>query len=144
MATSLDLISGGLKLVGIKAAESPIEAAEAQDGLIMLNDMMAELEEDGIKIGYITNTDVNATLYVPDSTHAGIKALLAVRLAVEYGKIVSPALATLADGSMRRLSKFARRSLEVAYPSTLPMGSGNDCDSFDDDRFFGETTDYPV
>ena len=141
MTTSLDLIDGGLKLVGIKAAETPIEATEAQDGLTVLNDMMAELEEDGIKIGFIANTDVNAEIFVPRSTHSGIKALLAARMAVEYGKIVSPALAAMVISSQRSLAKFALRSLEVAFPSTLPLGSGNDCDSFSDRRFFPERQD---
>ena len=142
MTTSLDLIDGGLKLLGIKAAETPIQPAEAQDGLTMLNDMMAELEEDGISIGFIANEDVNADIFIPRNTHGPIKALLAARMAIEYGKIVSPALASLVMKSDRSLAKFARRSVEVAFPSTLPMGSVNNCGDFHDQRFFPEREDH--
>lgn len=142
MTTSLDLISGGLKLLGVKAAETPIEAAEAQDGLETLNDMMTELEETGIKIGYIPATDVNADIFPPVSTIGSIKALLAVRMAPEYGKVISPTLAARAVASDRMLAKFALRSLEVAYPDSLPMGSGNECDTFSYNRFFPAKPDY--
>ena len=58
MTTSADIISGALKHLGIRAAESPLTAAEVQDGLEDLNDMGAEWEEDGLSFGNLTSKDL--------------------------------------------------------------------------------------
>jgi len=121
---ALDVISGALVLLGIRVAESPIEANESQDGLNALNDMLAEWNTDGIRLGFETLSGVEEELYVPDGALGAIKANLAVYIAPEYERSVSPALAQRASDGKR-----TARSLEPMggsqYPDTLPVGSGN-------------------
>jgi hypothetical protein len=140
MTTATQIISGALKLLGVRAAESPITAVELQDGLEALNDMGAEWEEDGIRIGFEPVTDATADLGIPRSSVSAFKANLAIRIAPEYSRIVSPALAKLGDDTMDALTKSVVFIGNVQYPGTLPLGSGNECDDFTDQRFFPQNT----
>lgn len=125
MATALDAITGGLKLLGVRTAESPLEDTEAQDGLESLNDMLNEWNLDDIDIGFETIDDVQDELFVDDGTLAGIKANLAIYMAPEYGRIVSDALALRAKiGKAVIRGAISLRPLE--FPDTLPVGSGNE------------------
>ncbi len=125
MATALDVISGALKLLGVRAAESPIEDNEAQDGLVSLNDMLNEWDE--VKktcLGFETLDTVQDELYVDDGVIGAIKANLAVYIAPEYQRLVSPALQQRADDGFKAIR--ASKPLDpLQYPDSLPVGSGN-------------------
>lgn len=135
MATALDFITAALKRLGVNAAESPIEANEAQDGLDMFNDMMSEWEPK-YRLGFIPTLDVNAEVALPRSISEAVKSNLAIRMAPEYSRIVSPALAQIATESLNSLRNEFVFIGEVEYPDTLPMGSGNECPGFIDRTFF--------
>ena len=141
MTTSLDIIKGALKHLGVNAAETPIEAVEAQDGLDDLNDMGAEWEESGFRVGFVPTDNVNADITLPRSAHAAFKAGLAVRLAPQYGKQISTALAGVVIETKANLAKFSLGPLDVEFPDTLPVGSGNHCDDLIDNRFFPNNQD---
>jgi hypothetical protein len=136
MTTSAGIISGALGHLGIRTAESPLTAAEVQDGLEDLNDMGAEWEESGLHMGFEPSLDVNATLNVPRSSISAFKSHLAIRIAPQYSRIVSPALAELARESMKSLEASLVFIGEVALPDTLPTGSGNYSGDLIGNRFF--------
>ena len=136
MTTSADIISGALKHLGIRAAESPLTAAEVQDGLEDLNDMGAEWEESGLEMGFEPSLDANATLNLPRSSIGAFKANLAVRIAPQYSRIVSPALAQLASDTMKALENSLVFIGDVEYPSTQPTGGGNYSGDLLGNRFF--------
>lgn len=125
MATVLDVVTGALKLLEVRAAESPVTAAEAQDGLTALNDMMNEWNVDGINVGYETLDNTDDELFVDLGSIGAIKSNLAVYIAPEYGRIVAPSLQERAD----RSKKSVRTSIPLnssQFPDTLPIGSGNE------------------
>ena len=125
MATALDIITGALKLLEVNTAESAITAAEAEDGLTALNDMMNEWNIDGINVGYETLEDTEDVLYVDLGSIGAMKANLAVYIAPEYGRIVTPQLQMRADKSKKSL----RASIPLnpaEFPDSLPVGSGNE------------------
>lgn len=125
MATALDIITGGFILLGIRTAESPLEANEAQDGLNSLNDMLNEWNLENIDIGFETVDDIDDEVFIDTGTEGAIKANLAVYMAPEYGRIVSDALAFRAKTG----KKIVRGSLNLRpldFPDTLPVGSGNE------------------
>jgi len=138
MPTFLNVVEGALKHLGVKASEVAIEAAEAQDALDDLNDMGEEWEGSGINVGFIASTDLNATFPTPRDTISAYKANLAIRLAPQYEKIVSPALAKLADDTFNALTTAYVFVGDVEFPGTLPTGSGNRCSEVFDRRFFNQ------
>lgn len=125
MATALEIISGALKLLGVTDSEGPIEAQEAQDGLTSLNDMMSGWEEKQIYTGFVPIVDVDDIVYVPDSIIGGMKSNLAVYIAPEYDRVVSPSLERRKRDDYRDIRANFVRIRPSKYPDTLPRGSGN-------------------
>lgn len=124
MANVNQVVSGALVLLGVRVAESALEPNEAEDGLTALNDMMEEWDIDGINVGYEALDDVQDELYVKKGALGPIKANLAIYIADEYGRAVTPSLQMRA----RRGKNTLRGSIsfnETEYPDSLPRGSGN-------------------
>jgi hypothetical protein len=129
MATALDVITGALKLLEVKTDESAVTASEAEDGLTALNDMMNEWNVDGINIGYESLEDTEDTLYVNLGAIGAMKSNLAVYIAPEYGRVVTPSLEMRAKNSKKAL----RASIPLnpaEYPDSLPVGSGNEGNNY--------------
>lgn len=129
MATVLDIVTGALQLLEIRVAESAVTASEAEDGLTALNDMMNEWNVDGIDIGYETLDNTDDELFVQLGSLGAMKANLAVYIAPEYGRVVTPELQKRADRSKKSL----RASIPInasEFPDTLPIGSGNEDNNF--------------
>jgi len=132
MATVTEVVKGALLLLEVRAAESAVTAAEADDGLNSLNDMMNEWNIDGINVGYETLETTDQELYVNTGSLGAIKANLAVYIAPEYGRVVSDSLQKRAD----RGKKALRASIQLnqsQYPDTLPIGSGNEDNNYTPD-----------
>jgi len=135
MATATDpptvgkIVSDALVLLGVRIAESSITSAEAVDGLFTLNDMLAEWMIDGIDIGYEALDETTDKVIVIPGGIAAIKPNLAVYMAPEYSRVVSPALARRANSSKRAL-RSSIRLRRTQYPDTLPIGSGNERNNF--------------
>ena len=130
MATTvLDIVTGALQLLAVRVAESGVTPSEGVDGLAALNDMMNEWNVDGIDVGYESLDDTADEIFVDLGSIGAMKANLAVYIAPEYGKTVSPALAERARRSRRSL----RASIPLnpaQFPDTLPVGSGNEDNNF--------------
>lgn len=129
METVTEVVSGALRLLEVRTAESAITPEEAEDGLVSLNDMMNEWNVDGIDIGYETLDEVEDELFVTLGSLGAIKSNLAIYIAPEYGRIVTPALFDRAKRSKRSL----RASIPLnasQYPDSLPIGSGNEDNHF--------------
>ena len=129
METVTEVVSGALKLLEVRTAESAITPEEAEDGLTALNDMMNEWNVDGINIGYETLDDVEDELFVTLGSLGAIKSNLAIYIAPEYGRTVTAVLFERAKRSKRSL----RASIPLnasQYPDSLPIGSGNEDNHF--------------
>jgi len=129
MATGKDIIEGALKLLGVRAAETPIQPNEVQDGLESLNDMLSMWEEDGVYTGFSPLGDADDTVYFPRFAIGGIKANLAVFLAPEYNKTVTQELFDRAKSGKTSIRAALVRVGPSSYPDTLPTGSGNRVDN---------------
>lgn len=147
MATVLDVVTGALKLLEVRTAESPITASESQDGLEALNDMMNEWNVDGIDIGYESVDSSDAELFVKLGSIGAMKANLAIYIAPEYGRVVTLDLQKRADRSKKAL----RASIPLndsQMPDTLPVGSGNEDNHHTSDgdsgSIFGNDKFYPA
>jgi hypothetical protein len=137
MATGGDFVRGALRKLGVRNSESPIESFEMQDGVEVFNDMMSELEPV-LKLGFSPIANEAATVRVPRGTHDALKYQLALRLAPDYSKPITPELAAGASGSMENLLNNNVFIGDVKFPDSLPIGSGNGCPEYEDQRFFPE------
>lgn len=140
MATATEVITRSLTRLGIRAAETSIEASELQDGLDLLNDMLSNWEEAGYNLGFSPVSNLTDEIRIPRGANAAVIDALAIIMAPEYSRPVSPALAAAAKLSFENMLNANVFIGDVDMPSTLPRGSGNQCDYNDwfDTTFFPE------
>jgi hypothetical protein len=86
MTTAQHIINRAYSKVGIKAAETPLQATEVQDGLDVLNDLLAEWDATGILKGVSPVKLASDIVEAPRHADGALKAVLAIRLANEYNK----------------------------------------------------------
>lgn len=125
MATAAEVAQKGLKRLLVQADEAPLEASEYADFYSGMNDFMAELEANGLVLGYTAVDSASDEVTVPDGAIGPIAANVAVEVAAEYGAEVSASLARSANRGMNTLRKIARPKGRRQYPPTLPRGAGN-------------------
>jgi hypothetical protein len=141
MATARQVIEDALSLLGVRAAETSVTAAEVADGLRVLNDMLEEWAASQVIPGVGAVADASDTIQAPRYADGAIKANLALRLAAPYGREAPQMLIAQAVDASRNLAR-AQVSVKRSYPPTLPWGSGNQIfDTGEDPRFAPDTGD---
>lgn len=124
MATNLDIITAGFRKANIIDENETPSAEQGMKGLEVLNEMLADWQEDGIRIGWYPQTDLQATAPVRDKDLRAVKANLAVALGAEYGIPVADDVRQIAHDTYARLAKSALRYFESDV-SMLPMGEAS-------------------
>jgi hypothetical protein len=137
MTTALQIVEGAAEELTVKTAEIPLESADAQIFFDRMNDMLSEWADVGITPQFSEVFNLSDTVQVDRSAVAAVKYNLAIRCAPAFQKKVAMALGTSASDSYRRLLASITH-IDVDFPDTLPVGSGNECAeaSYLDDRFF--------
>jgi hypothetical protein len=125
MATAQHIINRAYSKIGIKAAETPLEAAEVQDGLDCLNDMVAEWDAVGFLKGVSPVKLASDIVIAPRYAEGALKNMLAIRLANEYNKPITPGMVAAAETSYNNIIKITVNFDNVKLPGNLPTGSGN-------------------
>lgn len=137
MATALHYVKRAFSIIGEHADETDIESSEANDALDIFNDMMAEWELAGANLGFAPVKSLADEVRIPRGARKAVKYNLAALIGVEFEIPITQDVARAASSSKRMMMAIYKRPLSVAYPGTLPTGSGNQCDSYQyDDRFY--------
>lgn len=138
--TASYIITRALTRLGIRASETSLESDEVQDGLYLLNDMLSSWTEAGYNLGFSPVAGITDEVRIPRGAVAATIDALAIMLAPEYSRPISPALVLAAKLSFDNMLKSIVFIGDVDFPSTLPRGSGNECspDNYIDDTFFPE------
>lgn len=139
MTTMREVVEDAMEDITVKKAEVALTNDELQSGIRRLNDMLAQWNELGIIVGYNPVTNGDDTLELEPAAIAAVKAKLAIKLAPSYSKPITAALAENASEAMTMLAIANSNIGEIAYPDTLPIGSGNECSDYGTyDRFFNQ------
>lgn len=137
MTTAAQIVDGAAEEIGIKTAEIALEAADAQSIFNRMNDMLSEWADLGLTPGFNEVSNLTDTVEIDRNAVSAAKYNLGIRCAPSFQAIVTPALAELARATKEALETSTAYIGEVAYPDTLPLGSGNECNGYDlDNRFF--------
>ena len=137
MTTMLEVVEDAFEEIGVKSAEVSLTSDELQSGIRRCNDMLTEWDDIGITVGYTPVLNGDDTVDIDRNAVGAAKYNLAVRLGPSFQKPISIALATIADSTLNTLMASVTDLSNVAYPDTLPIGSGNSCSNYDtDSRFF--------
>jgi hypothetical protein len=120
----------------VRGSEAPIQADEAQDAVLYMNLMMAEFAADGITLGYTQVTDLGDDLTIPDGAVLPMIKNLAVYLAAQFGVNIPVDLAVLAKSGKNTMRNIAVKIIPSRFPDTLPVGSGNEWDTYSNSHFY--------
>ena len=139
MTTMREVVEDAMEDITVKKAEVALTGDELQSGIRRANDMLVQWDGLGIIVGYNPVLNGDDVLELEPAAIAAVKANLAIKLAPSYSKPITNALAENASTSLDILRNINAYIGPVAYPDTLPIGSGNECpDNFLNQRFYDD------
>lgn len=137
MATAAQVLKASLQKILVQASEANFEPAEYSDAIFTMNNLMLGYDADGIRLGYTEITDLSDPITIPTGALRGLIYNLAIDLASEYNVVVTPAVADIARAGLETMEKLGVSMGASAFPSTLPVGSGNEgCNSSWSARYY--------
>jgi hypothetical protein len=125
-----EVVQDAMEEIGVKTAEIELTGDELQSGIRRCNDMLLEWEDSGVIAGYSEVLNGDDVLNIDRSAVGAVKYNLAIRLAPSYQKAVGHALVAIAQSTMEAVQASNSYIGDIAFPGTLPMGSGNQYDTF--------------
>lgn len=126
MATAAQAINAALKRILVQGAEVDLQPDEYQDAIFAMNNYMLALDADGVTLGYTEVSDLGDNITIPAGALRGLIANLAIEIAPDYNGIISEGLRNAALEGEKVMRKLGQSITATKYPSTLPIGSGNE------------------
>lgn len=129
MSVAVDLVKRSLGLIGAHSVVKPAVVELLNEGREVLNEMLAEWEEEKINMGTVTADDLTTDIAEPAGATHAIKYNLAVRMSEPARAPVSDKVQLEALESYERLKKRYKAKDEPNVPDAtlsrhLPMGQG--------------------
>lgn len=134
--TAADIIQDALQDIVVQGSEAPLEASETQAAIRYMNRYMARLSAGGVNLGYTKVSNLGDPITIPDGALDGLRANLSPLLAPMFDVRVSPELMKAARDGERVMYSLGVQLRELAYPSRLPIGSGNENFGFSENQHF--------
>lgn len=128
-------VTRAFSIAKVKKANIPVEDDEMDIGIDTYNNLIMQLNIDGITFGATQVSKKEDETDVADWAEDMVQTQLALRLADEFGRIVTPVLVERADRALRAVMRMTSIQRPSAFPNTLPIGTGN-YDRISNPRFF--------
>jgi hypothetical protein len=122
-ATNLELVAYAFLKCNVIDENSSPSPEQGATGLNVLNDMMASMSADGIRIGWYPQTNLANTSPLQNQDVGPIKYMLTAALAAHYGITLGELLIAEIAAAATRLAKRALRYSEADL-SELPRPQG--------------------
>lgn len=126
MATVAQVVKASLQKILVQAAEADIEASEAQDFIFAMNNYMLALDADGVTLGYTTVSNLGDDITIPTGALRGLIYNMAIEMAPEFNGVITQTVVKIAKDSLATMRKLGVTISQTQFPSTLPIGSGNE------------------
>ena len=141
METAESLYQDILAELIINGAQQAVKAFDAKVAIRYMNRWMAEIDADGIDLGYTIVSEPTDIITVPLGAINAIVYNVAYQIAGRYDSEIGGDLVDKARKGMKTLRKLAVGSPESPYPYTLPVGSGNEGDEIRVWKFYPREPD---
>lgn len=124
--TNSDLIRDALGLIGVLNEIQNPSAEQGAHGLRVMNELLADWEQDGVDLQYYPQTSLTDPLPFPDHAISAVKYYLAFALAPYYGRKVSPEMVATGQKFYNRLIRDSvTNKMQEADMSNMPSGEGH-------------------
>jgi hypothetical protein len=122
--TALQMVTDALRLANvIDIIQSP-SAEQSTSALRFMNQLLADWEVDGIRLGWRNIDTLTETLSLDTADERGVKYNLAVELCGDYGIDADPVVVAIANQTFSRFAKSSAQQV-VADLSGLPGEDAN-------------------
>ena len=118
--TVIELLTDALQEINVIDQNEPPSAEQGVKALRRFNQMMADWERDGIRLGYYPQSDMDATVPIGSADELGVTLNLAVSLAPSYGIEITDGLRVQAATYYASLAKESLQYFESDM-TQLPM-----------------------
>lgn len=136
MATAAQVLKAALQRILVQASEAELEPDEFSDAIFAMNNYMLALDADGINLGYTEVTDLSDIITIPTGALRGLIANVAIEVAPDYDGSITPGLVEAAKSGLKSMEKLGVSMGSSEFPSTLPIGSGNEGNGTRTQRFY--------
>jgi len=137
METAESVITDILQEILVQASEQPQESVDFQFVLRYMNRYMNQLAVT-VPLGYTNVSDAADPITIPDGAINGLIFNVALRIVTSFDIPVGQMLFENAKDGLFAMRKLSRNLVSTKHPSTLPIGSGNECYSGDSKFYQGE------
>jgi len=121
--TATELIASTLHKAGIIGDYESPTAEQVSQHVKTLNDMMAQLEAEGIEVGYYAIESGNEDVYIPPFAMNMVKLGLLIAIQMDYDKPVTAEQAAQYVEARRVVIKFLVKPQPVKMQGAVPIGS---------------------
>jgi len=126
-----------LQEIVVQGTEADLESSEVEDTIFFMNNYMTQLDADGAKLGYTIVSSTSQEITVPAGAINGMIKNIALQIAPQFDvSVVSSDLIRQARDSLKTLFRLGVSLQPMVFPSTLPIGSGNEHDDNNDQHFY--------
>ena len=124
METAQTVINDALQEILVQASEQPIQPVDFQTARRYLNRMMATYPFN--LLGFTVITDPKDPVTIVDEALEGVIFNLAKRLLSSYDMPLTAELHASANDGIKSIRRITTNIQPTQFPSTLPIGSGNE------------------
>lgn len=128
METADSVIKDILQEILVQASEQPIEAVDFQFVVRYMNRYMAQLAVT-TPLGYTAVSQADDVITIPDGAINGLIFNVALRIITSFDISPGQMLFDNAKDGLAAMRKLSRNKKATRHPSTLPIGSGNECNN---------------
>lgn len=122
-ATNLDIITSSYRILTVIDEITPPSAEQAQTALTVLNDMLADYDIVGLRLGWYPQTNLVDQAPLDPFNVRAVKYLLARDLALHFGIPLTPDMKAVMDEVYDALSKRCLEYFESDLTG-LPFAQG--------------------
>ncbi len=137
MQTVQRLLDRAYEKIQVKSQYEELSDDLVQNGIDELNEMMWELDADGVSVGWRDVSSADENLPVADWLHGMILNGLAIQLAPDFGYTIDPRVIAAYENGLQVAYKNLVPIPTVFYPDILPTGGSRV--RWNRDRFFYNT-----
>ena len=129
--TKIAVINGAYITMRISGITTKASSEDNELALSVADDYAAQLKDQGLDTKWnqplrYGESDPNDISGLVPAVASAFKKLLAIELSSAFGKVVPPVLAITASEGMKVIEHLLVVVPDAQFPSTLPIGSGND------------------
>ena len=124
--TCIEMVTDALRLVNVLDMNQVPSAEQGESARRSLNEMMADWEVDGIRLGWLPANVMGDTLTLAEENIRGVKYCFACELAGGYGLEPPQVVQVIARNAYARLAKVALQFFECSMdqlPLAEPFGT---------------------